>query len=117
MKARLLLGLFFASLAFNIMRITGPVDWRMIAAPLAGWWFADFLSGLVHMWMDCRPCVADDALKELHAWVGSRASDAFMARQAEVYDGLKTFERIHVAFKKHHVTPDVVGHLPLFHLI
>ena len=77
MKARLLLALFSVSLAFNASRIVGPLDWRMLLAALAAWWTADLLSGVVHMWMDYRPCVTGVGLKELYFWEGSRESDVF----------------------------------------
>ena len=117
MKARLLLGLFFTSLAFNATRIGGPVDWRMPVAALVAWYVADFLSGAVHMYMDYRPCVAGVGLKELYFWPGSRESDAFMARQAEVYGRINTFERICYDFKKHHPMPDLLGRHGVFHLM
>jgi len=117
MKARLLLGLFFISLAFNATRITGPFDWRMTVAALVAWYVADFLSGAVHMYMDYRPCVAGVGLKDLYFWPGARESDEFMARQAEVYARINTFERICYDFKKHHPMPDLLGRHGVFHLM
>ncbi|MGA2950814.1 MAG: fatty acid desaturase CarF family protein [Caulobacteraceae bacterium] len=117
MKARLLLALFFVSLAFNASRIVGPLDWRMLLAALAAWWTADLLSGVVHMWMDYRPCVTGVGLKELYFWEGSRESPEFMVRQAEVYARINTFERICYDFKKHHPMPDLLGRHGVFHLM
>jgi hypothetical protein len=117
MKARLLLALFFVSLAFNASQIAGPLDWRMPLAALAAWWTADLLSGLVHMWMDYRPCVAGVGLKELYFWDGSRESEAFMALQAEVYARINLFERVCYDFKKHHPMPDLLGRHGVFHLM
>ena len=49
--------LFAMSLALNLW-LAGVPDWRWIPAALAGWYVADLLSGLTHMYMDYRPCTA-----------------------------------------------------------
>jgi hypothetical protein len=117
MKARLLFALFFASLAFDAWRIGWAFDWRMIAAALAGWYLADLLSGVMHMYMDYRPLRPGRGLAELYFWQGSRESEAFAAKQAEVYARIGLFERIVYDFKKHHPMPDLLGRHGLFHLM
>lgn len=117
MKARLLFALFFASLAFDVFRIGLRYDWLMIPAAFAGWWLADMMSGVVHMYMDYRPCTPGVGLADLYFWEGSRESEAFARRQAEVYARISTFERIVYDFKKHHPMPDLLGRHGLFHLM
>jgi hypothetical protein len=117
MKARLLFALFFASLAFDAWRIGGRLDVWMIPAAFAGWYVADFFSGVVHMYMDYHPCTPGNGLKEIYFWEGSRDTAAFAAKQAEVYARISLFERIVYDFKKHHPMPDLLGRHPLFHLM
>jgi hypothetical protein len=117
MKPRLLFALFFASLAFDLWRTGGAFDWLVIPAALAGWWLADMMSGVVHMYMDYRPCRPGVGLAELYFWSGSRESEAFMEKQREVYARISTFERIVYDFKKHHPMPDLLGRHGLFHLM
>ena len=109
MKANAAIWLFLASMALNIGLI-GPVfDWRMIPAALAAWYFADFLSGAVHLDMDYRPCEPGSGLKELYFWEGSRDTEPFLSMQARVYARISTFERLVYDFKKHHPFPDLLG--------
>lgn len=117
MKARLLFALFFATLAFDLWRIGGRFDWLMIPAAFAGWWVADMLSGVVHMYMDYKPCRPGVGLADIYFWEGSRESPEFAAKQAEVYARISTFERIVYDFKKHHPMPDLLGRHGLFHLM
>jgi hypothetical protein len=117
MKARLLFALFFASLAFDAWRIGLRVDWLMIPAAFAGWYLADMMSGLVHMYMDYRPCTPGQGLADIYFWPGSRETAEFEARQAEVYARISRFERIVYDFKKHHPMPDLLGRHGLFHLM
>jgi hypothetical protein len=61
--------------------------------------------------------VEGKGLKDLYFWEGSRESDEFMARQAEVYARINVFERICYDFKKHHPMPDLLGRHGVFHLM
>ena len=117
MMGRALLAAFFASLAFNLFSIGPVLDWRMAPAALAGWYVADMLSGVVHMYMDYLPCRPGIGLGELYAWQGSRETADFMARQAEVYGRISRFERLVYDFKKHHPMPDLLGRHGVFHLM
>ena len=117
MKARLLFALFFATLALDLWRIGDRFDWLMLPAAFAGWWLADMLSGVVHMYMDYRPCTPGMGLADLYFWPGSRDSQEFAERQAQVYARISTFERIVYDFKKHHPMPDLLGRHGLFHLM
>jgi hypothetical protein len=102
-------SLFVASMALSVALIGPAFDPLMIPAALAGWFVADLLSGAVHMYMDYRPCPPGVGLKELYFWQGSRESEAFLARQAEVYARISRFERLVYDFKKHHPFPDLLG--------
>jgi len=117
MKARLLFALFFSSLAFDLLCIGPHLDWRMIPAALIAWYGADLVSGLVHMYMDYRPCIPGTGLKDLYFWQGSRDSPEFHAKQAEVYARISLFERIVYDFKKHHPMPDLLGRHGMLHLM
>jgi hypothetical protein len=88
------LALFFFSLAFDLVLSVGHLDWRVVPAALVGWYLADLASGLVHMYMDYRPCIPGTGLRELYFWEGDRDGPAFLAAQAEVYARISRFERI-----------------------
>ena len=117
MKSRLLFALFFLSLGVDFVLIGPHLDWRMLPAALAGWYAADMASGLVHMYMDYRPCIPGTGLRELYFWEGSRDSPEFLARQAAVYARISTFERIVYDFKKHHPMPDLLGRHGMLYLM
>jgi hypothetical protein len=117
MKANVLVGLFLVSLAANAWMI-GPVfDWRMIPAALAAWFVADLMSGVVHMYMDYRPCVPGVGLAEIYFYQGPRESEDFLALQARVYARINRFERLVYDFKKHHPFPDLLGRHGAWHLM
>jgi hypothetical protein len=117
MKARLLFALFFASLAADLAMAGPSLDWRVVPAALVGWYAADLASGLVHMYMDYRPCLPGTGLRELYFWEGSRDSPEFLARQSAVYARISGFERIVYDFKKHHPFPDLLGRHSFWHLM
>lgn len=117
MKANVLLCVFLVSLGFNVWLIGPHFDWRMIPAALAAWYVADLLSGAVHLYMDYRPCRPGVGLADLYFWPGSRESEAFLARQAEVYARISRFERLVYDFKKHHPFPDLLGRHGVWHLM
>jgi hypothetical protein len=117
MKGALLFGLFFSSLAFDLLFVGPHLDWRMIPAALAAWYAADLVSGLVHMYMDYRPCIPGSGLRDLYFWQGPRDSEAFCAKQAEVYARISRFERIVYDFKKHHPMPELLGRHGMWRLM
>ena len=117
MKARLLFTLFFASLALDLALAAPTLDWRILPAALVGWYLADLASGLVHMYMDYRPCQPGSGLHELYFWEGSRDDEAFLTFQAQVYARISFFERVVYDFKKHHPFPDLLGRHSFWHLM
>ena len=117
MKATVLFALFFASLALDLALAAPNLDWRVAPAALMGWYAADLASGLVHMYMDYRPCRPGSGLRELYFWQGSRETPEFIARQTEVYERISRFERLVYDFKKHHPFPDLLGRHEFLHLM
>jgi hypothetical protein len=117
MKAKILFSFFFLSIFVDFLFIGPHPDWRMLPAALVGWYMADLASGLVHMYMDYRPCIPGTGLKELYFWEGSRESPEFAARQAEIYARISPFEKIVYDFKKHHPMPDLLGRHSMLHLM
>jgi hypothetical protein len=53
------------SLTLNVAWASWTLDWRMPVAAVAGWYLADLLSGLIHMYMDYRPCASGVGLADL----------------------------------------------------
>jgi hypothetical protein len=117
MKVKLLFTLFFASLALDLALAWPTLDWRILPAALVGWYAADLASGLVHMYMDYRPCQPGTGLHDLYFWEGSRDSEEFLALQAQVYARISFFERVVYDFKKHHPFPDLLGRHSFWHLM
>src|SRR4051812_31371411 len=53
---RFVLTVFLLSLGVALWRVVAdPSGWSILAA-LLGWFMADMASGLIHMYMDYRPC-------------------------------------------------------------
>ena len=103
------------------------LGWMVIKQPVgpflqiltfaASYILADFVNGLVHMYMDYKPCKPGTGLKDLYFWEGPRDSAEFHARQAQVYARISGFERIVYDFKKHHPFPDLLGRHSFLHLM
>jgi hypothetical protein len=117
MKARILFALFFCSLALDVYFIGWRLDWRMAPAALAGWYLADLMSGVVHMYMDYKPCAPGRGLADLYFYQGSRDTEAYLSLQSRVYARINLFEKIVFDFKKHHPLPDLLGRHGVFHLM
>jgi TMEM189-like protein len=103
--------LFAMSLVLNLW-LAGVPDWRWIPAALAGWYAADLLSGLTHMYMDYRPCTAGIGLDRLFHYAGSRESAEYLALRDGVMPRISPFERLVYDFKNHHPRPDALGRRP-----
>jgi len=103
--------LFAVSLALNLW-LAGAPDWRWIPAALAGWYIADLLSGLTHMYMDYRPCTPGIGLDRLFHYSGSRESADYLAMRDRVMPQISPFERLVYDFKNHHPRPDALGRRP-----
>ncbi|HKR91388.1 fatty acid desaturase CarF family protein [Novosphingobium sp.] len=114
---KLLLTAFLASLALNMGLVLVDLDWRAIPAALAGWYLADLLSGLIHMYMDYRACRPGMGLDAVFFYQGSRESEEYQRLFRERMQRLNVFERISYDFKNHHPRPDALGRRGLWRLI
>ena len=100
MKSRLLFALFFLSLGLDLLLAGARLDWRVLPAAIAGWYLADLVSGLVHMYMDYRPCIPGTGLRELYFWEGSRDTPEFLAKQDEVYGRISRIRTARLRFQE-----------------
>lgn len=116
-RQRLILAFFALSLAVNIWGGLRSPSWLAVPALLAGWYLADLLSGLVHMYLDYRPCTPGKRLDELFYYRGSRESEDYQALLRKRMATVGPFERISYDFKNHHPRPDALGRRPLWRLI
>jgi hypothetical protein len=103
--------LFALSLGLNLW-FAGMPDWRWIPATLLGWYVADLLSGLTHMYMDYRPCTPGIGLDQVFHYSGSRESADYLALRDRVMPRISPFERLVYDFKNHHPRPDALGRRP-----
>jgi len=103
--------LFVASVALNLW-FAGVPDWRWIPAVLAGWYVADLLSGITHMYMDYRPCTPGIGLDHMFHYEGSRESADYVALRDSILPKISPFERLVYDFKNHHPRPDALGRRP-----
>ena len=116
-KLRIAFGAFLLSLAANGLWARGPIDWRMPLAALAGWYLADFASGLIHMTMDYIPCRPGVGLADIYFYTGSRESADYIRLRNEVWSRINPFERVAYDFKNHHPRPDALGRRDMVFLI
>lgn len=109
MKFRLLTGLFLLSAALNLLWTARGAGWLTIPAMLAGWYLADMISGLVHMFMDYHPCPTGKGLDRLYFYEGSRESEEYQALFRGKMARLNPFQRLVYDFKNHHPRPHALG--------
>lgn len=117
LRQRLILALFLLSVGVNLAATLGDPHWLALPAMLLGWYLADLLSGLIHMYMDYRPCPPGKRLADLFFYEGSRESEEYLTLLRERMAGIGPFERISYDFKNHHPRPDALGRRPLWRLI
>lgn len=117
LKQKIILWTFLASLALNAAYALQEPDWLAIPAALAAWYVADLLSGVIHMYMDYRPCRPNMGLDAIFFYDGSRESDEYQRMFRERMARLNPFERISYDFKNHHPRPDALGRRQLWRLI
>lgn len=103
--------LFALSLALNLW-FAGMPDWRWFPAALAGWYVADLMSGLTHMYMDYRPCTPGVGLDRMFHYAGSRESGEYLRLRQGVLPHISPFERLVYDFKNHHPRPEALGRRP-----
>lgn len=117
MLKRLSLIAFAISLVVNIGISDGVVDWRLIPALLFGWYLADASSGVVHMYMDYRPCPPGRGLAEIYFYTGSRTSDDYLQLRRAAMSRIGPIQRLVYDFKNHHPRPDALGRRSFVDLI
>ena len=117
LRQKAILFLFLLSLGLNGAFLLAQLDWLMLPALLLGWYLADLVSGLVHMYMDYRPCPPGKKLNDLFFYSGSRASDEYRALFRERMASINPFERVVYDFKNHHPRPHALGRRDLWRLI
>lgn len=100
---------FCASIVLNTLPVIAQPDWRIVPAMLVAWYLADFASGLIHMYMDYRPCAESSRLDELFFYEGHRGSPHYKALHREIMAKLSFFERLVFDFKIHHPRPLTLG--------
>lgn len=117
LKQRIILTIFLLSLAANLVSLAlDPSIWA-IPALVLGWYAADFASGLVHMYMDYKPCPSGKRLSDLFFYEGSRESDEYQALFRAQMASITPFERLVFDFKNHHPRPMALGRRSLWRLI
>lgn len=113
-----ILVLFALSLLANIgFGVIARPDWLIVPALVAGWYLADLTSGLVHMYMDYRPCPPGKRLNDLFFYAGSRESAEYQAMLRERMATITPLERLVYDFKNHHPRPLALGRRSLWRLI
>lgn len=113
----MLLAVFFASSLGNALGIALAPSWWIVPGLVAGWFLADLASGLVHMYMDYRPCPPGKRLDDLFFYAGSRESDEYQAMLRVRMGAINAFERLVYDFKNHHPRPLALGRRSLWRLI
>ena len=117
LRQRVILTIFLMSLAGNSVAAFRDAGWLSLPALLLGWYLADMLSGLIHMYMDYRPCTPGKRLNDIFFYQGSRESEEYLGMLRERMATIGPFERISYDFKNHHPRPDALGRRPLWRLI
>lgn len=118
MRERLILLCFFASMGANLaFGVIARFDWLCLPALFTGWYLADFASGVVHMYMDYRPCPPGKRLNDLFFYTGSRESAEYQTMLRERMAAISPFERLVYDFKNHHPRPLALGRRSLWRLI
>lgn len=117
MKQRIVLALFFLSLTGNVVAVLADPGWLVLPAALLGWYVADLLSGLIHMYMDYHPCPPGKRLDKLYFYPSSRGTPEYEALLGDVMRGVNPFQRLVYDFKNHHPRPLALGRRHLWRLI
>lgn len=117
MQQRLILGTFLLALLGNVALMATDLTWWCLPAALLGWYVADLCSGVIHMYMDYRPCPPGKRLNELFFYQGSRESAEYLALFSERMRSINAFERVVYDFKNHHPRPNALGRRSVWRLI
>jgi hypothetical protein len=88
------LAAFGISLMVNGVAMIAGFDWPCVAALLAGWYLADFASGVVHMLLDYHPCPDGLGLADIFNYAGSRESAEYLGLRADRMGRLTALQRV-----------------------
>ncbi len=117
MQRRLILGIFLASLALNVIAVAMSFTLGSAIGLIAGWYLADLASGVIHMLLDYRPCPPGKRLDDLYFYTGSRESEEYLAMVRERMASVGAFDRLVYDFKNHHPRPMALGRRTVWRLI
>ena len=117
LRQKAILSVFLFLLGVNCIILLLRLDLLVLPALLLGWYLADLVSGLVHMYMDYRPCPPGKRLNDLFFFEGSRASEEYQALFRKRMASINAFERVVYDFKNHHPRPNALGRRNLWRLI
>ncbi len=117
LRQQLILTLFILSLIGNASLTVVDPHWLAMPAVLLGWYLADLISGLVHMYMDYRPCTPGKRLHDIFAYSGSRESEEYLSMLSSRMSTIGPVERLSYDFKNHHPRPDALGRRGLWRQI
>lgn len=109
MKFRLAIAALSLSFALSAIWMVLALSWWMLPAALFGWYCADAMSGIVHMYMDYKPCRPGIGLDRLFFYTGSRESAEYIGMRDRTLGQLSIVERLVFDFKNHHPRPDALG--------
>jgi len=109
MKVRITLFALACVLAADFVWLLQAPSLWMLPAALAGWYVADMMSGVVHMYMDYKPSRPGVGLDKLFFYTGSRESAEYLALRDAAFAQLNPLERLIYDFKNHHPRPDALG--------
>lgn len=104
-----ILIIFAASLSANLAFAVVHADIWVPIAILVGWYFADLASGVIHLYMDYRPCRSGVGFNDLYFYTGDRTSQHYQDLRRQVMAKVGPFERLVYDFKNHHPRPDALG--------
>lgn len=101
---RSLIAVYFALVAFALYCVEWQYfSWISFALVLyAGLWGADFLSGLIHLYIDYRPLNFAKGMDRLYDYTGDRGSREFIELKAEIMRDASWFDHAVYSFKIHH---------------
>ena len=116
-KQHVTIAAFMLSLTINVLAMLALFDLLAILGLLVGWYAADMASGVIHMYMDYRPCPLGKRLNDLFFYGGSRESEEYVGMFQQRMAAINPLERVVYDFKNHHPRPDALGRRDLWRLI
>jgi len=111
---RVLIAAYFAVVFLCLWLINwSHFSWlSFILVSYIGLLVADFISGLIHLYIDYRPLNVQKGYDRLYDFEGDRNSAEFLAMKAEIQRNSSWFDTTIYSFKMHHRTalPNILMH-------